>query len=110
MGRFSDKIKAAAQEALINGTAEEGEIESLVEIIAYLKDLSDDGKLKTLLDAKVTASDVSTAISNAITTALAENGSIATAIASAVTAGITAAIGEGGAIETWADNRYAAKG
>jgi hypothetical protein len=32
-----------------------------------------------------------------------------TAITSAVSAGITAAIGEGGAIETWADGRYEAK-
>ena len=32
-----------------------------------------------------------------------------TAITSAVNAGITAAIGEGGAIETWADGRYEAK-
>ena len=31
------------------------------------------------------------------------------AITSAVSAGITAAIGEGGAIETWADGRYEAK-
>jgi hypothetical protein len=31
------------------------------------------------------------------------------AIASGVQAGITAAIGEGGAIETWADGRYEAK-
>lgn len=31
------------------------------------------------------------------------------AISSGVQAGITAAIGEGGAIETWADGRYEAK-
>ena len=32
-----------------------------------------------------------------------------TELESAVQAGITAAIGEGGAIETWADGRYEAK-
>lgn len=32
-----------------------------------------------------------------------------TAISSAVSAGITEAIGQGGAIETWADGRYEAK-
>jgi len=83
MGRFTDKQKAKEQEKLLFNEAEDDKIESLKEAIKFLKDLSDKGKLKTLLDVKVTTEDIQNAITNAI--------------------------GEGGAIKTWADARYEAK-
>ena len=83
MGRFTDKQEAKEQEKLLFNEAEDDKIESLKEAIKFLKDLSDKGKLKTLLDVKVTTEDIQNAITNAI--------------------------GEGGAIKTWADARYEAK-
>ena len=83
MGRFTDKQKAKEQEKLLFNEVEDDKIESLKEAIKFLKDLSDKGKLKTLLDVKVTTEDIQNAITNAI--------------------------GEGGAIKTWADARYEAK-
>lgn len=85
MGRFLEKQKAI--EALLTEEKDNDKIESLVEAINFLKDLNDKGKLKTLLDAKVTAADVQAAID----------------------AKITAAIADGGAVAKWADARYQAK-
>lgn len=87
MGRFTDKQKAKEQEELLFNEVEDDKIESLKEAIKFLKDLSDKGKLKTLLDVKVTAEDVQSAVNTAINNA----------------------IGEGGAIKIWADANYEAK-
>ena len=87
MGRFLEKQKQKAIEALLTEEKDNDKIESLVEAINFLKDLNDKGKLKTMLDAKVTAADVQAAID----------------------AKITAAIADGGAVATWADARYQAK-
>lgn len=79
MGRFSQKKHEEANDLLLNSVAENDKIESLKEVLNLLSQ-TDDGNTK-----------------------------LAAVIDARITAAIGSAIGEGGAIETWADGRYEAK-
>ena len=92
MGKFSDKKHEEANDALLNAVNSDSKFDSVKEILTMLAD--EDGK-KTF----------SQLVALEITSALGSEGAITSAISSAITAGI----GEGGAIETWADGRYEAK-
>lgn len=92
MGRFTQKKHEKANDALINAVDSDSKFESLKEVLSMLA--SEDGKKSF---AQLVAAEISTA--------LGSEGAITTAISGA----ITAAIGEGGAIETWGDGRYAKK-
>ena len=93
MGRFSQKKHEEANNSLLNTVIENDKIESLKEMLNLLSQVDDGNtKLAAVIDARISA-------------ALGGEG----AINSAISAAITDAIGEGGAIETWADGRYVAK-
>lgn len=79
MGRFSQKKHEEANDLLLNSVAENDKIESLKEVLNLLSQTADG------------------------------NTKLAAVIDARITAAIGAAIGEGGAIETWADGRYEAK-
>lgn len=79
MGRFSQKKQEEANDLLLNSVAENDKIESLKEVLNLLSQTADG------------------------------NTKLAAVIDARITTAIGAAIGEGGAIETWADGRYEAK-